>query len=75
MFASDKPFESELKNTKYSLFDSAMFYQNTADYMLKVGNTDKMMEMQYKADAVMSVIVSMGWEESYKVWEKTGEIK
>jgi len=72
---SDKPFSSELRNAKYTLFDQAMYYIEMSEYMLGVGNSDKSLEMAYKHDALMGVIVSVGWEEEYKSFAETGELK
>ena len=64
-----------MDNVKYTLFDRAMYYIEMSEYMLGVGNSDKSLEMSYKHDAVMSVIVSLDWEDDYKKFVETGELK
>lgn len=62
------------KEFKYQLFDKAYFFDHTADYMLSVGNNEKMREMSYKFDAVMSVIESLNLVSEYETFVATGVI-
>ena len=63
-----------MDNTKYTLFDMAKYYIEMSEYMLKVGNSDKSLEMSYKYDALMGVITSAGLEKEYYNFEKAGEL-
>jgi len=64
-----------MKEFKYQLFDKAYFYDHTADYMLSVGNNEKMREMSYKFDGVMSVIEALNLVDEYETFVATGEIR
>lgn len=64
-----------MKEFKYQLFDKAYFYNHTADYMLSVGNNEKMREMSYKFDGVMSVIETLNLVDEYEAFLTTGEIR
>ena len=64
-----------MKEFKYQRFDKAYFYNHTADYMLSVGNNEKMREMSYKFDGVMSVIETLNLVDEYEAFLTTGEIR
>lgn len=65
----------ETKEMKYTLFDMAKYYIESAEYMLRIGNSDKSLEMSYKYDALMGVIESLSLTDEYEYFVETGELK
>ena len=56
------------------VFDRAMFFENTADYMNKIGNTDLVITLSNKYEGVMSIIESLDLVDKYEEWKEKGEL-
>ena len=65
----------DINEMKEMLFDRAMFFDETANYMAQNGNHYTAITLSNKYEGVMSVIESLDLVDEYEYWKEKGELK